>query len=509
MAPQIKLELYSVINSLPENERNVDGLKKRLESLSTNIMVKEFENDDRFLLANHYTKDNKKFTSLERECRSIILDKTDLRVVCYTYDDIYYNDDARNWLLQWNGDDEKKSTDTQIECSMEGTFMPLYFYNGKWCLSTRKCIDAATSIWSSNKSYYDMFVECFGDQDGVDKFYGKLDKNYIYYFVLVHHENKYLINYSEYFKGDQQYKVVYHVLTRECGSHGEVDKSVVDLVKLSDGKIQIPTQYKDYTTLDKENESSDIREPIAMEGVIVKLFDKVSNKTVLLKIQTDKYKKMSIIYPNSSNMYYSFIELYQRGKLVEHIKYFPENNRIYNKIFEEDPYDTIGVIDATFKVLTSELFELFKIVWNIRDCSHNNDRVYKILPSEYTTVLYKIRGIYYKKKEQYITMNYKNVEKTDQTIDKKNSNLRICDIYNLLKTYDTKDLIKLLSARKKLKYLVDTTDEEVYRQTRQMSNKCDRISKKMIAILLNNMFPELPEKVAPKDKETSSSYVEF
>ena len=84
-----------------------------------------------------------------------------------------------------------------------------------------------------------------------------------------------------------------------------------------------------------------------------------------------------------------FVELYQQDKLKQYLEYFPDNMKL-NKI-----YDTIGVIDASFKVLTSELFELFRYLYDLKDCSHKNKEFYKLLPNEYTIVLYKIRGIYY------------------------------------------------------------------------------------------------------------------
>ena len=35
-------------------------------------------------------------------------------------------------------------------------------FNGEWFLSTRQCIDAKNSKWTSEKSYYEMFMECIG-----------------------------------------------------------------------------------------------------------------------------------------------------------------------------------------------------------------------------------------------------------------------------------------------------------------------------------------------------------
>ena len=59
-------------------------------------------------------------------------------------------------------------------------------------------------------------------------------------------------------------------------------------------------------------------------------------------------------------------------------------------------------------------------------------------------------------------------------------------------TYDTKDLLKLLRSRKILLYKCQTDPENNtnYNKIITLSNRCDKVSIKMMAILLNNMFPK-------------------
>jgi hypothetical protein len=208
-----------------------------------------------------------------------------------------------------------------------------------------------------------------------------------------------------------------------------------------------------------------------------------NNKLIILKFQTNSYQLMSALKPNNNNIYMSFVELYQQDLLKKYLNYFPENTKLESNNFV---YDTIGVIDATYKVLTSELYELFKHLYDLRDCSHKNNKIYKLLPTEYTIALYKIRGIYYTNKEKFIH---------NKSIDKGQFfyySIKIVDIYNLLKkNYDIKDLLKLLKARKNVlcKY---KNSEEFGIIFNNFSSKCDKISIKMIAILLNKMFPHEP-----------------
>ena len=127
-------------------------------------------------------------------------------------------------------------------------------------------------------------------------------------------------------------------------------------------------------------------------------------------------------------------------------------------------------------------------MYDLKDCSHKNESFYKVLPNEYTIALYKIRGIYYRKKEKYI--KNKNVnEETNYTYS-----LKIFDIYNLLKKkYDTKELLKLFRARKLIMAQFQNNTSQNGIILNNISNKCDKVSIKMTSILLNKMFPKDPE----------------
>ena len=89
------------------------------------------------------------------------------------------------------------------------------------------------------------------------------------------------------------------------------------------------------------------------------------------------------------------------------------------------------------------MYELFKYLYDLRDCSHKNNKIYKLLPVEYTIALYRIRGIYYTNKEKFI--HNKNIDKGQFFY----YSIKIVDIYNLLKkNYEIKDILNLFHARK-------------------------------------------------------------
>lgn len=471
----INFKLNEVINKL--EDKNFDSLKKKLFELSNNLNVNTEKDSDLAIISNNFSKNNINKTDLEKECRSVILNKNDLSVVCYTHDNLYYNEDAKNFLL--NNDISK--TRRIYEC-FEGTLLTVYNYENKWRVSTRKCLRADVSFWSSNKTHYDMFLESLDNT--FEEFTKCLNKDNYYMFVLVHYDNKNIVDYSYVFK-DENYKKVVHVMTRENDTHMETEDEETNKKLTDNFGVIFPKEYEDFTKLDEENNTETIKLPLKFGGLVIKNLNNETKKTDILKFESNSYQMMSVLQPNTNNIYKSFVELYQNDMLKKHLEYFPGNAKMSNPVFDEMPYDTIGIVDATFKVLTSELFELFKLLWDVKDCSHKNKDLYKLLPHEYTTVLYKIRGIYYSKKEKYI--NRKN--NTENNLN--TYNLRIFDIYSLLKNYETKNLLKLIFSRKNLKQKIDENKEDKkFEELRKISLKCDRISLKMIAILTNNMFPD-------------------
>lgn len=490
----VTLELQQLIDSL--EEKTYENFKSELLNKTTNVYIKEQKDSKLVMISNTFTTKTNNISNLERECRSVIIDRDELKVICYSYDDIYYNQDAKDYLIKNN------NSEIKIQECFEGTLMSLYFYNDKWNLGTRRCIDANKSIWNSNKTYYNLFLECINTS--FDEFTSYLNEEYNYFFVIVHHQNKHIVDYTDYFK-DDEYKKLLHVLTRRRSNHEEIidnqwkknpifieAKEYEAESNTDDKELQISkiADLTDFSKLDKLNTKNKLDLPVKSEGLIVKLKHLDTNKVTLLKFQTNSYQFMGMLKPNTNNIYMSFIELYQNDMLKRHLEYFPGNSKFDNDN-KTEVYDTVGIIDATFKVLTSELFELFRALYNLKDCSHKNEDLYSKLPTEYTIALYKIRGIYYKKKEKYIKSK-QSEDGNESSSSTTNTGLRIFDIYNMLKyTYDTKELLKLLRARKVLFYNCGQDKSNVNnKKILSLSYRCDKVSIKMITIMLNKMFPK-------------------
>ena len=492
----VKFELNNVINNL--QTKTIESLKEAISKLSQNIVVKYSEDSDLAIISNNFTKNTNILTPLEKECRSLIIDKDTLDIICYTYDDILYNDDAKLYLA--NAYESDTPVDTEIQECFEGTIMALYFHNEKPYLSTRKCIDSKESMWKSDKTYYDLFVEVLTSKynTNFETFIDNLDRKYYYLFVLIHYENQNLVDYSD--KFGEKYKELVLVSIHDNITHVELPLDT-KIFKNNIYNIIIPETYSDFSLLDKHNKDDDltgIKCPLKIEGLLMKIKILDTNKIQLLKFHTNSYRMMDDLRVNTNNLYQGYIELYQQDKLSKYLTYFTEDAQIYNPLFSEEPYDTVGVIDAVFKVLTSELLELYKLLWDLKDNTHKNKDLYDLLPKEYTTILYKIRGTYFNKREKSKNDNMNTIRQPHSY------GLRIADIYNLLKNYDTYELIKLLKTRKIMKGQVDKecnsqtpsiNDSKMvsYQLFRSISSQCDKKPLKMMAILLNRMFPEIEE----------------
>jgi hypothetical protein len=116
------------------------------------------------------------------------------------------------------------------------------------------------------------------------------------------------------------------------------------------------------------------------------------------------------------------------------------------------------MVDAVFKVCTSEIFELFKLLWSIKNGQHQNKQLYDMLPKEYKDVMFAVRGIYYKKKAQ---IHKKNGELMPLH-EFKNTHLKISDIYNYLKSIPTEHFIAFLRMRKLMFNWVKNNQNDIF-----------------------------------------------
>jgi hypothetical protein len=189
-----KLTTYVSINNIETLIKSANSFEKIKEiALESGIQVRESTeeplNNLYLLVAQH---DNSELSPLQSECNGLILDKETNKVVCMSQNKfVHINNDAS----QINQIEDIKSIYQRfrMEYCEDGTVIRLYNYKGTWYTATTKCIDARKSYWSSEKTFNDMFWEIFNKSNyNVNE----LDKNQTYLFILVHKENRIVVNHK-------------------------------------------------------------------------------------------------------------------------------------------------------------------------------------------------------------------------------------------------------------------------------------------------------------------------
>tara|TARA_B100001093_G_scaffold369457_1_gene354427 strand:+ start:4768 stop:6213 length:1446 start_codon:yes stop_codon:yes gene_type:complete len=465
-----------LINDYIKNFSDLDTLKNTL--FKKGIMTKLFPEDNLLLVYTKFEEDKHTTTPLKNECRSLIIDIEKKELVSYTCNTPICNLEAMNYLLGHNENQMKI-----YEC-YEGTLMSLFYNNNQWYLSTRRCLDSKKSIWNDN-SHFDLFEEVL-KEDGfssLDDFTLKLNSSYCYNFVLIHHKNKNIVDYSSRFGTEYKKLCLAFVRNKKDLTEIEYDK-MKELIPVLNN-IFIPNEYESLAAYNSEKNKfeKDSMEICSSEGAIVKINNE-NNINIYLKLQTYPYQFNKAI-GLEKNIFKGFVNLYQNEKLAE----FLEKNsnlvnykKIVNPINTQESYDTIGVVDSVFKVCTSELYELFKLLWNLKTGKQVGDNLlYNILPKEYKTILYGIRGIYFKNKSN--SFNQENKSKIY---------LQIKDIYQHIKTIDTDTFEQFLRVRKlMLNWIKADQNNENLKKFNKISEKCDKVHFKLTAIFTNKLFPNI------------------
>jgi hypothetical protein len=356
---------------------------------------------------------------LENDTRSCIIEKDTLKLIATQHNRIIYNNDVHEYLknVNWN--------QVTVEQCYEGTVLLVYNYKDVWYISTRRCLDASDSTWVKNKSYKDMFDESIEGKFKLDD----LNKLYCYYFVLVHHKNKNIINYSNIGFGSA-YKEVIHILTTEKYTLKEIDYTINDMVKKPE-KIQFNSFNDMISQLNEVNKDNELKKIITSEGYVLKHYhgELHNSPFTVLKFQSQLYQNLIKVKPNNSNMHQSYLELYQTNKLNDYLPYFSKYNS-----------DITKRIHMSMRTLAKEVLDIYHSTRQKK-----NQDVYKILREQYKKTLYGLHGLFidYRKPSYDIK---KNRDK-DNDNDKTSKSITVHDVYYHLKGIPPPQLRQLFYER--------------------------------------------------------------
>ena len=330
-----------------------------------------------------------------------------------------------------------------------------------------------------------MFMETLANDgyDTLSKFTNCLDAKYTYHFVLIHHTNENVVSYEQAF--GPEYKKLCFIFARDRNTHVEIRAEDVENTFVSEN-IFLPKYIseEDFQTFMQQISVVDVTHRPTMEGVVIKMGDNV------LKLQSASYMFHKAI-GSDKNMFRGFISLYQLNTLKVFLSDTKNEKfrKIVNPLNTKESFDMIGMIDAMFKVVTSELYALFYILWDDTG-AHLNSELYNILPREYKDVLFHIKGLYYANKARFGKKLKINVPI-----------LKMNDVYNYIKAIDSGVFEKLIRCRKLMLNWVRLENNPNTAQFTNSLHKCEKVYYKLTAIYTTKLFPE----IMPDDMPTFTS----
>ena len=318
------------------------------------IKVKKFKNNNNLcLLHNSYKRnDVTEFQDLYDKCRSVVLDFSKSignNVVISISNSIPIRSTISNYM------NSIMETSDNCYTALDGTGVTVYYHNGNWHFGSSSCPDINSSKFSNkDKTHGYMFDEILYTiyKNKVDindpnisailrnLFTSNLSPLYSYDFVIIHHKNKHVINYSEIMGEDYQY--LFHINTRNRITLKEEN---IDNYPLAYLNIRYP--YK-FPTIDEAIQFASNNNNY---GFIVKKNDKIykiSNDAVLHKEEVNAY---------NHNKWYNLLYVYMLQKDNYNINEFV--NDFYSDNHADIPNNIYDIINANFNVIKNIIYNLY------------------------------------------------------------------------------------------------------------------------------------------------------
>jgi len=358
---------------------------------------------------------DKVLVDLERSCRSIILDKNNLKIIGSQFNKIIYNDEGVEYI---------KSTDWDnvvIQKCYEGTILLVFNHNGRWYVSTRRCIKSEDSSWIKGKSYREMFDESIKGKFTIES----LNPDLCYHFVLVHHKNRNIVNYSDL---GNEYTEVFHIMTTEKYTLNEVETNIPGVTKVVEEKFSSLESL--LNNLDGISKHDEAQHKITTEGYVLRIYNngpKYRSPFTVVKLQTPLYQSLLAMKPNNNNIHQSYLELYQTDKLMDFVPYFTKYST-----------EIIKRIHTSMKNMAKEILDLYHSTRKKK-----NGQVYSKLTDQYKKVLYDLHGIYIQqRKDDFVD--------GEQDSDKIAKSINVHNVYHYIKSLPPRELRQLYFDRTKL-----------------------------------------------------------
>jgi hypothetical protein len=230
-----------------------------------------------------------------RYCRGAIINTETNMVVCIP--------PVKSFKKENINVEEYDNTHT-FEPLVDGVMINMFYHNEEWVISTRSNIGAKNK-WDGKTPFHELFKKV----NGVEWF-DLLDKNNCYSFTLQHRDNRII---TPVYKNMIFINEIYHL------SNGTITKLKRDEFPTIDGIEMIQSLEMKDTELYLQSENI-----FSVKGFTIKK-DSLREKWI-----NPKYEYVENLKINNNNKFFSYIELRRTCKLSEYLKFFPEEQYLFD-----------------------------------------------------------------------------------------------------------------------------------------------------------------------------------
>lgn len=294
-------------------------------------------------------------TGLYKECKSIILnlnaDKIEDCIVISMMNEspipVSDTDYETNMELYTGG---------TFEAGYEGTMINVYYYNGIWNFSTSTCPNIDESKYAHPTKTHGMMFDDFLQKifpnvnptsDNLrQEFTSKLDTSKSYIFVIVHHENRRLIDYTELF--GENYTELLHISTQSHGIENDISSQPLK---------EMGVKYAE-TFETKEEALSWLKNNTTSYAIIVKQTDKDKN---MLKICRKDTNFREFIDLGNSNPWYNMLWIFLQNRKDYNIYQYIKEKKIRSVCTDDGTIlQPVDIFQVVLSALTCYLYESYR-----------------------------------------------------------------------------------------------------------------------------------------------------
>jgi len=268
----------------------IDTINQIKNDLDLKIKFVNYKEIEFVILYNNYYDDDQKIQNLKFRKNN----NSEYQLICYNFNKII------------NCDEHKKFKESFENCSnnyegYEGTLINIFFDEkiNEWLFTSSRCLDMFKSKFNSNISHGKMFEDVIKKNDIIKL----LDPNNIYAFIIIHHKNKYLVDYTKVF-GNNYSKLLY-IWTKDK------NMNIID-------DLLFKNELEKHENIIVQKKLNSLKFNENMESIINVSYDDKSKEINIVRIYNSKYKYLKNIIGNFNTEIERNIYAFQNNNIFEY-----------------------------------------------------------------------------------------------------------------------------------------------------------------------------------------------